>query len=232
MMTQSNLGDCWRNWNWFHQIRPQSQQLLNRQQSYWSESVTISSVWRIIYHSLWNGCYYSLLLFLIYLFIIALRYIQPYILLPAFYLKFVPKGAPVLLCSSALFYFFLLFSLFLALVKSCSHEGVLVSLCWAVPFFFFRETGDYRITANCQLLEITTKNILSISALLWCIVQSTRQHFLKVAISLLYVPMTTFHSQRKQFVCINTGALEVVTVHGVSPTPLHSIHSPCLLQRP
>ena len=112
MMTQSNLGDCWRNWNWFHQIRPQSQQLLNRQQSYWSESVTISSVWRIIYHSLWNGCYYSLLLFLIFLFIIALRYIQPYILLPAFYLKFVPKGAPVLLCSSALFYFFLLFSLF------------------------------------------------------------------------------------------------------------------------
>ena len=118
------------------------------------------------------------------------------------------------------FYFFpILLSLFLALVKSCSHEGVLVSLCWAVPFFFFRETGDYRITANCQLLEITTKNILSISALLWYIVQSTRQHFLKVAISLLCVAMTTFLSQRKQFVSINTGALVVVTVYGVSPTP-------------
>ena len=127
----------------------------------------------------------------------------------------------MLLCSSALFLFFLpiILSFFLALVKSCSHEGVLVSLCWAVPFFFFRETGDYRITANCQLLEITTKNILSISALLWCIVQSTRQHFLKVAISLLCVPMTTFHSQRKLFASINTGALVVVTFYGVSPTP-------------
>lgn len=155
MMTQSNLGDCWRNWNWFHQIRPQSQQLLNRQQSYWSESVTISSVWRIIYHSLWNGCYYSLLLFLIYLFIIALRYIQPYILLPAFYLKFVPKEAPVLLCSSALFYFFLLFSLFLALVKSFSHEGVLVSLCWAVPFFLFLR--NWRLQ-NYRQLPITGNN--------------------------------------------------------------------------
>ena len=177
MMTQSNLGDCWRNWNWFHQIRPQSQQLLNRQQSYWSESVTISSVWRIISHSLWNWYHYLLLSFLI-LFFITLRYIQPYILLPAFYLKFGPKGNSSLIMLIGSFYFFLLTLLILALVKSCSHEGVLVSLCWAVPFFFFRETGDYRITANCQLLEITTKNILSISALLWCIVQSTRQHFL------------------------------------------------------
>ena len=62
MMTQSNLGDCWRNWNWFHQIRPQSQQLLNRQQSYWSESVTISSVWRIISHSLWNWYHYLIII--------------------------------------------------------------------------------------------------------------------------------------------------------------------------
>ena len=137
----------------------------------------------------------------------------------------IPKGAQVLLCSSALFlfYFPIVLSFFLALVKSCSHEGVLVSLCWAVPFFFFRETGDYRITANCQLLEITTKNILSISALLWVLVQSTRQDFLKVAISLLCVPMATFHSQHRQFVSINTGALVVVTVSGVSPTPLHPL---------
>ena len=111
MMTQSNLGDCWRNWNWFHQIRPQSQQLLNRQQSYWSESVTISSVWRIISHSLWNWYHYLLLSFLI-LFFITLRYIQPYILLPAFYLKFGPKGNSSLIMLIGSFLFFPLLSFF------------------------------------------------------------------------------------------------------------------------
>ena len=136
------------------------------------------------------------------LFFITLWYIQPYILLPAFYLKFGPKGSSSLIMLIGPFFFFL-FSLFLALVKSCSHEGVLVSLCWAVPFFFFRETGDYRITANCQLLEITTKNILSISALLWCIVQSTRQHFLMCYRHFITLCCyTTYHSQRKQFVSI------------------------------
>ena len=111
MMTQSNLGDCWRNWNWFHQIRPQSQQLLNRQQSYWSESVTISSVWRIISHSLWNWYHYLLLSFLI-LFFITLRYIQPYILLPTFYLKFGPNGNSSLIILIGSFLFFLLLSFF------------------------------------------------------------------------------------------------------------------------
>ena len=111
MMTQSNLGDCWRNWNWFHQIRPQSQQLLNRQQSYWSESVTISSVWRIISHSLWNWYHYLLLSFLI-LFFITLRYIQPYILLPTFYLKFGPNGNSSLIMLIGSFLFFPLLSFF------------------------------------------------------------------------------------------------------------------------